>query len=104
MANFFSLRANFTSFHNQTLSQKRAFSYFHHMTKTLPAFLFACAGLLLFAVSTFAVPRTMRLDYYHTGNSRQETFSLDQIQIEPLPWPGDLSKSIDESNLGKYFF
>ncbi len=24
--------------------------------------------------------------------------------MEPLPWPGDLSKSIDDTNLGKYFF
>ena len=46
----------------------------------------------------------MRLDYYHTGNSTQELFSTDRIVLEPLPWPGDLSKSIDESNLGKYFF
>jgi len=71
---------------------------------TKPFFLFALFGLLFAAVSASAVPRTMRLDYYHTGNSRQETFSLDQIQIEPLPWPGDLRKSIDDSNLGKYFF
>ena len=74
------------------------------MTKTLPTFLFAFVGLLLFAISASAIPRTMRFDYYHTGNSKQEMFSLDRIQIEPLPWPGDLSKTIDESNLGKYFF
>ena len=47
---------------------------------------------------------TMRVDYYHTGNSKQELFSIDRIQIEPLPWPGDMSKTIDDSNLGKYFF
>ena len=46
----------------------------------------------------------MRLDYYHTGNAKQELFSTDRIALEPLPWPGNLSKSIDESNLGKYFF
>ena len=46
----------------------------------------------------------MRLDYYHTGNATQELFSTDRIVLEPLTWPGDLSKSIDESNLGKYFF
>ena len=46
----------------------------------------------------------MRLDYYHTGNSAQEFFSTDRIVIEPLPWPGDLHRSIDETNLGKYFF
>jgi len=46
----------------------------------------------------------MRLDYYHTGNSRQEFFSVDRVQIEALAWPGDMTKTIDESNLGKYFF
>jgi hypothetical protein len=46
----------------------------------------------------------MRLDYYHTGTSKQEFFSLDRIVIEPLPWPGSTTQRIDNSNLGKYFF
>jgi hypothetical protein len=46
----------------------------------------------------------MRLDYYHTGNSSQEHFSIDRIVIEPLPWPGDLRRTIDETDLGKYLF
>ena len=46
----------------------------------------------------------MRLDYYHSGNAAREIFSVDKVSIEPLPWPGDLSKAIDASNLGKYFF
>ena len=58
----------------------------------------------LFSISAFAAPQTLRVDYYHTGNDKQEIFSLDRVVIEPLPWPGDLSKSIDRSNLGKYFF
>lgn len=51
-----------------------------------------------------AAPNTMRLDYYHTGNDKQEVFSVDRVVIEPLPWPGNLSKAVDNSNLGKYFF
>jgi hypothetical protein len=54
--------------------------------------------------SAFAAPQTMRLDYYHTGNAKQEVFGVDRVVIEPLPWPGDPSKSIDNTNLGKYFF
>lgn len=46
----------------------------------------------------------MRLDYYHTGNTKQEMFSVDRVVIEPLPWPGDPAKNIDDSNLGNYFF
>jgi hypothetical protein len=66
------------------------------------AYIFALifSGSLL----TQAAPATMRLDYYHTGNDKQELFSVDRIVLEPLPWPGDLSKVIDNSNLGKYFF
>jgi len=62
------------------------------------------ALLVLFSVSAHAAPGTMRLDYYHTGNATQEMFSVDRVVIEPLPWPGDLTKTIDDSNLGKYFF
>src|SRR5262245_47812779 len=56
------------------------------------------------AASTFAAPATMRVDYYHTGNDKAEQFSLDRILIEPLPWAGNVARSIDSSNLGKYFF
>jgi hypothetical protein len=61
-------------------------------------------ALLLVSVATQAAPQTMRLDYYHTGDAKQEMFSVDRVIIEPLPWPGDLSKAIDSTNLGKYFF
>lgn len=46
----------------------------------------------------------MRLDYYHTGNIKQEMFSVDRVVIEPLPWPGDPAKAIDDTNLGNYLF
>ena len=49
-------------------------------------------------------PRTMRVDYYHTGNSKQQWFSLDRVVIEPLEWPGNPEKAIDESQLGNYRF
>jgi hypothetical protein len=51
-----------------------------------------------------AAPRTLRVDYYHTGNSHEEWFSLDRVVLEPLEWPGNLNKSIDESQLGNYLF
>ena len=47
---------------------------------------------------------TMRVDYYHTGNEKQESFSLDRIVVEPLAWPGNPAKTIDTSERGKYFF
>ena len=63
------------------------------MKKLPPAF--ACA-LLLFAFSvtaSAAVPRTMRLDYFHTGDAAREFFSVDKIYVEPLPWPGNPARA-----------
>src|SRR5271154_7116825 len=57
-----------------------------------------------FSIFSFAAPRTLRVDYYHTGNSHEEWFSMDRVVLEPLEWPGNLSKSIDESQLGNYLF
>ena len=65
---------------------------------TVPAF------FILLTAEALAASATMRLDFYHTGNSSQELFSLDKIVIEPLPWPGNLQKTIDETNLEKYLF
>ncbi len=55
-------------------------------------------------VPSLAAPATMRVDYYHTGNDKEEHFSLDRIVVEPLPWPGSSTKTVDTTNLGKYFF
>ena len=73
------------------------------MTKKL-LFALAVPVLLGLATTIQAAPSTMRLDYYHTGNASQEMFSLDRVVVEPLPWPGNPQKNIDETNLGKYFF
>ena len=73
-----------------------------NMIKTilqLPLFL-----LVMCAAHSYAAAPTMRLDYYHTGNATQELFSVDRVVIEPLAWPGNPQKSLDHTNLGKYFF
>lgn len=59
---------------------------------------------LLASVSGAATPRTMRVDYFHTGNATEERFSLDRVVVEPLEWPGNPARPIDDTNLGKYFF
>ena len=51
-----------------------------------------------------APPQTLRVDYGHTGDATSERFGVDRVVLEPLPWPGDLGKSTDASNLGKYCF
>jgi hypothetical protein len=49
-------------------------------------------------------PRTLRLDFFHTGTATEERFSLDRLVLEPLPWPGNPARPSDDTNLGKYFF
>ncbi len=55
------------------------------------------------ACAQHAGPRTMRLDYVHTGNARSEQFALDGVVLEGA-WPGPRDRWIDDTNLGKYQF
>src|SRR5207249_3149863 len=59
---------------------------------------------LVVARGASASPPTMRVDYYHTGNEKDERFSLDRVVVEPLPWPGNPARPIDVTNRGKYLF
>jgi len=67
-------------------------------------FVLCLLALLFVSTAALAAPQTMRVDYFHTGDAKHESFSMGQVIIEPLPWPGNISKSIDNTNLGKYFF
>jgi hypothetical protein len=64
-------------------------------------------AVVLFAVISAGAqtpaPRTLRLDYVHTGMAGEEHFALDGVTIEG-EWPGPLDRRVDESNLGKYHF
>jgi hypothetical protein len=62
------------------------------------------AASLLASASANPVPRTLRIDYYHSGNASQEHFSLDRLVLEPGAWPGNPAHPVDDTNLGKYFF
>src|ERR1035438_10739832 len=41
-------------------------------------------------------PRTLRLDYVHTGTAAEEHFALDGVVLEGA-WPGPLDRWTDES-------
>jgi hypothetical protein len=56
---------------------------------------------VLFADS---VTPTVRVDYYHSGNFEMEMFSLHQVVIEPLPWPGNPNKAIDTTQRGHFMY
>lgn len=49
-------------------------------------------------------PRTLRLDLFHTGTATEERFAVDRVVLEPLPFPGNPARPVDDTNLGKYFF
>ncbi|MDX1481102.1 MAG: M64 family metallopeptidase [Woeseiaceae bacterium] len=63
-----------------------------------------CTLLLSACTATLAADATLRLDYYHTGDSLSEHFSLDRLVREPLPWPGNPDRPIDATFRGKYVF
>ncbi len=72
------------------------------MTTSLRTAAIGAALAWLTAGDALAGPRTMRLDYYHTGSASQELFSVDRLVVEPLEWPGHPDRTIDRTNLGKY--
>ncbi|MFO7844509.1 MAG: M64 family metallopeptidase, partial [Bacteroidales bacterium] len=47
--------------------------------------------------------KTMRLDFFHTGNSATEHFAVDKI-LSDGSWHGSKNVLIDELELGPYFF
>ena len=63
--------------------------------------LFGLGGQTMF--DTYFTGQTFRFDYYHSGSTKEEHISMDEIRLEGS-WAGSKVNLIDESNLGKYFF
>ena len=68
------------------------------------------AGLIASSVSAqdlryddFFTGKTMRIDYNHSGTSREEHFAIQQIVSDGI-WAGSQTKLIDGLKLGIYFF
>lgn len=51
----------------------------------------------------FFTDRTMRVDYFHTGDAASEIISLDRA-VADGQWAGSKTRLIDDTNFGKYFF
>ncbi|WP_296944102.1 IgA Peptidase M64 [uncultured Massilia sp.] len=63
----------------------------------------AAAPLLALAVHAWAAspqPATIRLDYVHSGNALDEQYAIDRVLVEPLPWPGSMARTLDDTNRG----
>jgi hypothetical protein len=59
------------------------------------------AALALASGTALAQPATVRLDYTHSGNALSDQYAIERVLIEPLPWPGDLSRNFDNTNRGQ---
>jgi hypothetical protein len=59
--------------------------------------------LLVLLAAAPRAPATMRLDYFHTGDAREERYALDAV-VREGPWPGPPDRRIDDTNLGRYLF
>jgi hypothetical protein len=47
--------------------------------------------------------RTLRFDYFHSGDASEEHVSLDGFRLE-REWAGSRTRLVDDTNLGKYLF
>lgn len=77
-----------------------------HGFRRRPTLLLTLAVLLGgFATSASATPpATMRLDYMHGGDAGAAHYAIERVVIEPLPWPGNPARPIDDSNRGNNLF
>jgi len=53
--------------------------------------------------NTYFVEKTMRLDFFHTGNSKEEKFAVDKVLSDGI-WAGSKKILIDKLELGPYFY
>ena len=51
-----------------------------------------------------AAPPTLRVDIVHTGNALSESYALERVVVEPLPWPGNPARPIDDTDRGNNLF
>ena len=55
------------------------------------------------AFEDYFLNKTMRFDYFHTGNAKEEIFSPDRT-VSDGPWPGSKTILTDPLELGLYLF
>src|SRR5258705_13855117 len=72
------------------------------MRKFLLAFLFVTNAFAARFDELF-VDKTMRVNYFHTGNHGEEIIALSSV-VSDGRWPGSRTRLIDTLNLGNYFY
>lgn len=71
-----------------------------------PSIFLAAALCLAAATATAgaATPPTLRVDIQHGGDARSEHYALERVVVEPLPWPGNPARPLDDTNRGSQKF
>ena len=72
--------------------------------RVLVIVLLAAAAAAAQAPPSPGAVRTMRVDYFHTGDAKQELFSFDEAVVEPAAWSGHPARAADPLNYGAYGF
>jgi hypothetical protein len=73
--------------------------FFFMIILIIPGALLAQASLNF---DDYFVDKTMRLDYFHTGDAQQEWITVDQVYEQGV-WAGSLSNLIDNLDNGRYY-
>ena len=67
------------------------------------AFILTVISITAFAqFDAYFIDKTLRMDYYHSGNHDEDFYSFDEIIDEPF-WGGSKTKLIDTFEYGKYY-
>jgi hypothetical protein len=74
-----------------------------HLKKPVPATSSKAKNDIRPAFENTFLDKTMRLDFYHSGNSKEEHFAIDQI-VSDGKWAGSKIQLLDNLQLGPYFF
>ena len=70
--------------------------------KNLLTILLSLVSVAVFAqFDKYFENRTMRVDYYHAGDSKNDYYYIDEVIAESF-WGGSLVNLIDDTNFGKY--
>lgn len=82
-----------------------------HVLAAVGPFVLLVAALVGFAAvasdepefDRYFMDKTMRVDYYHTGDATHEVLSLERV-VSDGAWAGPHTNLIDDTNFGKYFY
>ncbi len=58
-------------------------------------------ALVAAGVAHAQAPATIRVDYLHSGNALSDTYAIERVLVEPLPWPGNPAQNLDNTDRGQ---